>query len=579
MSTNTLNTSYTNGEIIDASSINELTQSLLGEIVGRNATGVPTSGQSIGSLALPWGNAYINNLILNGSAVDASLLTAPKNRIVSGKTRSASNQPQFIKPNGAAASFLLETATTNLVLDIGGSAVTYTTDITKSGLTVGPSTTATCLVNDTSAADQESTRTWGEKGAEKESITVNTMGAEFQAFIGSWQIMLHGSEYFIGYIKSATEITNCYRGWFTDSSGAPINRDVFSNNDTITVISTGWVFAEDDAGTIDVSYTTPVQAFTAPTSPATGDYWLDLANQIWKRYDGASWQIVNRTLIGIVGIDSSNCVCARSFDFYFDTAKKENTIDLEVLSTEIVETKNQNSKANVFGKNFVFGFTKTNWNITTNLAPAADMHNATEQSSTMYYTYLSDEGKPIISDIVPQYRLDLGGIWVHPNNPWLSVGKFFNDSSSDILGVSSNTVFNSIVSLNTGNAHGSIANKIRRYSATLKYEGSDILYTDSASNGASFEITEDGFYAIQVCDELSSSAADIGVSLNSTQITTSISSISISDRVVTGTTANSNYELSVSTTLFLKKGSIIRPHDDGTPDATTTARFVIERIN
>ena len=432
MGTNTL-TDRANGQTILDVFFNDIHSAMNGDFVGRNSSGVATSLQNLGTNAIPWGSAYINSLILDGSAVDTSLLTAPKNRIVSGKVRTTSNQPQFLLPNGAAASFTLEAATTNLVLDIDGVASTVSTDIVKSSLTVGPSTTHTALVDDTDAADQESTKTWGEYGAEKETITVDTMGAEFQNFIGQWQIVQiagTATEYALVYVKSATELTNAYRGFFTNSSSVPVNRVGFTNNDTITVLSTGWVFMENDSATVDVSYKTPIRSFTAPSSPAAGDYWYDLANETWKRYDGASFQIINRILIGVVGIDSSNCVCARSFDT-FAKYEETNNIEVEIQTTEIVQFKNQNSKINVYGNEFEYGFNHESWNMTTDLASSADMYNATEQASTTYYLYLSDAGETIISDISPHFRPDLKG-WYHPHNTWRLAGKAHNDGSSDI---------------------------------------------------------------------------------------------------------------------------------------------------
>lgn len=400
MGTGTL-TDRSTGEVILDTFFNETNSALNGDFVGRNASGIATLGQNLGTNALPWGTIFSTNLVLNGSSVDTSLLTAPKNRIVSGEVRSASNQPQFIDPNGAAASFILRGLTTNLVLDIDGSTVTVNTDITKSSLTVGPSGSATALIDDLLAADQEDTKVYGEYKSVNETITVDTMGAEFQAFIGSWQIVeITGvaTEYALVFVKSTTELTNAYRGFFTDSSSNPVNRTGFTNNDTVTVLSTGWVFVENNATTVDVTYTTPVKSFTSPSGPATGDYWYDLSAETWKRYDGATFQIINRTLVGVVGIDATNCVCARSFDFYQKYSDTNNS-EFQINSTSIVELKDQNTKVNVYGSEIDFGLNHENWNITTDLAASTDMYNATEQASTEYYAYVKDDGDTALSDI------------------------------------------------------------------------------------------------------------------------------------------------------------------------------------
>ena len=571
------------GQTILDTFFNDIHAALGGDFVGRNASGVATAGQNNGTNALPWGTGYFNSIVLNGSAVDTSLLTAPKNRIVSGKTRSASNQPQFIDPNGAAASFILEGATTNLVLDVNGSAVSVTTDITKSSLTVGPSTTATCLVNDTDAADQESTKTWGEHGSEKETITVDAMGAEFQAFIGQWvivQIAGVATEYALVFVKSSTELTNAYRGFFYDSSAAPVNRTGFFNNDTITVLSTGWVFVENDGATVDVTYTNPIRSFTAPSGPATGDYWYDLDNETWKRYDGASFQIINRTLVGVVGIDSANCVCARSFDF-FAKYQETNNINLEINSTEIVQIKDQYSKVNVYGKEFVFGFNHENWNITTDLAASADMYNATEQASTFYYAYVKDTGETVISDISPHYRPDLLGEY-HPHNPWRYVGEFFNNASNNIERVSSAAFINSKIRLHTGNGHGSTNTKIRRFSTTIDYDGVGITYDDSATDGGLFTIEKTGRYSIDYVDQATGGQEDLGLSLNSTELTTDISAITTVDRLdlTQASSAGGVDQNSSHWTGKLSKGDKIRAHTGATNilSGSTRATITITRL-
>lgn len=434
MATNTL-TDRSTGQVILATFFNDLHDALKGDFVGRNSgSGAAESGKNLGTNALPWGTLYATSLNINGSSLDTSSFTAPANRIVSGATRSGSNQPKFLTPNGAAASFTVDGTTTNLVLDINGATATVSTDITKSSLTVGPSTTATAIVNDADAADQTETRIWGEYGAEKETITVASMGAEFQAFIGEYQIIQiagTSTEYALAYIKSTTELTDIYRGWFFNSSGAPVQRAAFSNSDVITVLSTGWVFVENDGTTVDVSYKTPIRSFTSPNSPATGDYWYDMTNDTWKRYDGASWQIINRTLVGAVGIDSSNCVCARSFDF-FKNFKADNTAELEVSTTEIVKMKNKSCKVNVYGTERIFDFNQESWNITTDLASSAEIYNASEQASTDYYLYLADTGDTVITDVEPQWRPDLKG-WYNPHNTWRCVGVCFNSSGSDIV--------------------------------------------------------------------------------------------------------------------------------------------------
>jgi len=424
MSTNTLETAYVNGQVIDASHVNELTQSLLGSVVGRNTSGVATTGQSLGTAALPWGNIYATGLILNGSSVDVSTIVSPANRVVSGKVRSTSNLPQFIAPAGSGngASFTVEGATTNLVYVVNGTSVTMSSDVVKSSLTTAPSSNNTCLVNDTSMSNDKYA------GEDNEGITVDAMGSEITALIGQVAAFKIGtSEIMLAYVKSATRLENVYRGFFMDDSGDPIVRENLSNNDTITLMSLAWVFAEDNGTTVDVTYTTPVYNYSAPSSPSTGDYWYDISNATWKRYNGVSFEVIDRTLIGMAVLDDTDCIAARSIDTYAQFSDL-NSINLQRQSAEIIESEDDNNVVNVYGVEISQRFDKLEWNITTDLASGL-----TEANSTVYYLYITDEGERVIDTEKPHLREDLRGYY-HPFNSWRCVGTCYNGGGGDFDG-------------------------------------------------------------------------------------------------------------------------------------------------
>lgn len=509
--------------------------------------------------------------------------SVPLNRIISGKTRSTSNQPQFLTPNGAAASFTVDGNTTNLVIEIDGKRRVISTDITKSGLTVGPSVTPTCLVNDADAADQESTKTWGEYEQEKEVINVDSMGAEMSSFVGEYKwIKIAGvsTEYALGLIKSSTEITDIYRGYGTDSSGNPVNRTAFTDNDIITVLSTGWVFVDKDQATIDVFYSTPVESNREPTSPSSGDYWKDLSVDKWKKYNGSSWDDAEQSLIGVVGIDSVNCVVARSFDFDFNVSPL-NTVELNIQSISVVELKNKNSKISIFGNILSFGLVKSYWDITNSLATSVDMYNSTEQSSTVYYLYISDTGEFLISDISPYYRSDFGGILIHPHNSWVNVGRFQNDSSSDIVRVSDRINFNSKVHLTGFTGFGGTNTKIARLTVNVNYDGMDIIYTDSVADASLFEVQEKGKYSFSLSSNTNGgSNTHNGLSLNSNQLTTNIDFVTPSDILNRSHEASGGYANGISITKDFNKGDKVRIHTSGHSPANTSAYgIIVSRIS
>jgi len=138
----------------------------------------------------------------------------------------------------------------------------------------------------------------------------------------------------------------------------------------------------------------------------------------------------------------------------------------------------------------------------------------------------------------------------------------------------------SVVRLNTANGFGSTNTSIRRFTNTVTNQGTDITYADSATLGASFTINTSGIYAISHSDSFASGTGAFGVSLNSTQLSTGIQSITISDVLAFSFVPTANNSLSVATTLFLTTGSVIRAHT-GTSNAggAGVTLFTIVRVS
>lgn len=120
----------------------------------------------------------------------------------------------------------------------------------------------------------------------------------------------------------------------------------------------------------------------------------------------------------------------------------------------------------------------------------------------------------------------------------------------------------SMVRVSGANGYGSTNTVIRRFTTVHANVGSDITYADSATLGASFTINTPGMYAISYTDSFTT-ASDIGVSLNSTQLTTSISAINAADRIAEATAASADFRAAVAVTSSLAAGSVIRPHCSG----------------
>ena len=137
----------------------------------------------------------------------------------------------------------------------------------------------------------------------------------------------------------------------------------------------------------------------------------------------------------------------------------------------------------------------------------------------------------------------------------------------------------SSVTLDTPNGHGSTNNKIRRYTNS-SVVGSAMSYADSATLGMTVTIKEDGLYAMDVLDFRAGGGLDTGATLNSTQLTTAISSVTTADILMITTQLSGGVISTVSSApIRLKVGDIVRVHDTGLADSVSAlARFRITQI-
>lgn len=133
--------------------------------------------------------------------------------------------------------------------------------------------------------------------------------------------------------------------------------------------------------------------------------------------------------------------------------------------------------------------------------------------------------------------------------------------SSDI--VISNGVGDHEISTHTGNGYGTTNTKIRRYTTTLTNVGTAISYSDSATLGASFLINETGLYSLYMRDCASDNITVIGISLNSSQLSTAIYSVNVANIICIQSVHTANALVSVSRVVRLISGDIIRPHNVG----------------
>jgi hypothetical protein len=229
-----------------------------------------------------------------------------------------------------------------------------------------------------------------------------------------------------------TAIRECFRGVGFSSADAWDARVPISNGATVTLCKLTYLFATDNSATpaVGITYNRPVVSATAPSSPSIGDYWYDLVNQTWKVYSGSAFVGVIATYIGICIQDSSNCVAARSVDF-FNAYSELNTVDVEYLDSTDVRGNRGGCHVSVYGKAYVFETNQPVWNTTANLDTGVTL-----VATTTYYCYVSNTGQLYLSNVAPSERkFDLLGGY-HPAKPWRSVAEFQTDGSTNVISTS-----------------------------------------------------------------------------------------------------------------------------------------------
>lgn len=429
MGTNTL-TEVISGNPAAPSDINDIVDALKGHHVPRRTdTGAADTAKNydLGTLAYQWRNLFLNNLYINNKLIDFDNIGQDSNNSVqSGATRSNSIMADFIRADGTDLEATILATATPLAITANNISVSVTADITLSGITAAPSSNNTCLVNGSYSG--HSSKIQGERGTH---IGIDNIGTEISDRVGEFAAFKVNDDIFIGLIES-DKISSCRRGFFFDENGDPIDRDTIANNDTITLLSLGWVFLQSDGATTDITYKSPSWTHAEPSSPDTDDYWYDQSNEVWKRYDGASFVTVDRTLIGWVVADTTSCIASRSIDFKRAYDPHIN-LEIERVDNTKVQTKQGNVFLSVYANPVGFDWQRVTWDITTDLESGL-----TEASSTNYYVYITEQGDTIISDKQPyDRRIDLRG-WYHPHESWRYCGTFFNNGSSNISTAGSN---------------------------------------------------------------------------------------------------------------------------------------------
>lgn len=420
------------GDILTKSRVDAFRQALIREVVPRDAsTGAVAPGRNLGTSSYRFAQVHAQNIFINGSAIDETLFSNTRNAVISGRVRTSTSHPAYIRPAGAGngASLSVLAGTTPLSFRVAGVLYTASRDLSESSLTTAPTSNHTATLSESGLQNEAVvSRTWGEDGVDKEYLTVTSMGSEISALVGTYQAFLVGTEAFLAFVESTTRLSKIFRGYFYDEDLNPVNRAAFSNSATITLLKAAWLFLRENGTTSDVTYNNPVWSADEPTSPASGNHWYDLKVGYWKRYNGSAWVTAGSTFIGIALCNSTDCLYARCEPFASSYLNR-NTFELEIESNTVIRSRSHDDRLLFAGKNVTPGTDLRRWDMAS-LAATPDSY-ATEANDTHYFLYLDAYGDEKVSDIEPHYRRDIFA-WVHPHNPWICVGRAYNNSSGNL---------------------------------------------------------------------------------------------------------------------------------------------------
>lgn len=574
MGTNTL-TARSTGQVITPAFFNDFRTALMSDHVPRNSSGVPEDlAGSLGQPALRWDVGYFRALNINGTTIDLGTFTSELWRNVSGKMASTHNGARVLEPHGTNATVTIKAGGANpdYIAVINGQTVVVESDIAITGLTLAPSSNNTALINSAGLADPENSKYIGEVRCKSANTTTNVLfdraipidniGTEISTRAATRQAfsLNNGTttEVFMGVINTAS-LDSCLRGFAYDSSYAEQARIVCTDNDVITLLMVNYVFLDENGSTTYTSVLPPVFTAATPGSPATNQYWFDLNSFVWKRYNGSTWDTVDRHLVGWAICDSSGCKWAHTIPYYFAPSDH---IDLTVerTSNTVVRAKFAESSLAVGGNLFQYnGQPYLQWDIASDL-----VSGFAEAASTLYYLYVTDDGLPKIEPTQPRKRDWRGGHY-HPHKPWRCVGHFYNDASSHI---SAAACFNQreLLEADTPNGRGSTNTAVFRMTTVRTYCPS-LLFVDSATLGSYVVVLHPAVYSVQVgvgtldciigIDNVDKNTGEAQPLMDNHPEILSFGANTESDL---GSGGANNSKMSVATWVgFLEKGTIIYP--------------------
>lgn len=403
--------------------LNQIIDSLEGNIVMRNTSGVVTDGAGdIGQInsGRPDRIHVKTAITVGGQTLNTAPFLLSKNGVQSGAEKT-SGFPNFLSPaGGTTRTFSILGATTPLNMTIDGEAKELDVDLTSDTLALAPSSNNTCTINNAIFDGSDFTKTAGEFGY---WIDIDSVGSEISSLDGTIQCFKHGSgpEVFLAIVDT------------TNNKLIPISRGIggtqreaMSDNDVITLLAGHFIFLDNDLLTIDTSSEFPTWGGTSPTSPAVGKYWMDMDSETWKRYSGSTWETLHRIYLGYAICDSAGCKWVEHIDF--NLAWNSNCFINQVSVKSATEVYiDGDFTVNVAGKELQMNNYGLDLTVSDNLESGVSI-----VANRWYYLYLSKSGNFYFSDKCPRKYDGKLGLY-HPNEYWRAISVFMIDGSGELF--------------------------------------------------------------------------------------------------------------------------------------------------
>lgn len=439
------------GEVNIASKLNNWFNARVGHLLPFGLDGATNDGQQdVGSSQRRWRDGYFSNSLQVGNSViteDSISGNATNSYAINSVAvlSEDSNLPHVIRTNGTDEISLFASADEPLSLVIKGEVVTRESSFLVDSneiVSIG-ATGAVAQVKRFYYEGQQESR-W--IGQEDSLIRLHNEGSLWSSLNHGDAIAFSiGDELSIGrYFKMKhpnfddnnlyiTGITNAKRGYFIKADSITPATVGLNEDDNITRLNLGWLLFDQSQGVAVVTYSEPTRSSTAPTNPASRDYWFDIPNDTWRRYSGTSWIEENKILLGEIAVDASgNCIGTRTYDL------SKNYLRDETIKNAIVELsdtkytlKCKPHNIYVYGTAYLFSDASHDVNL------VFDGNNSKQltgglQADTLYYAYIKNTGALCIETAPPHERSDLKGYY-HPYATWRCVGAFYTDANAEIL--------------------------------------------------------------------------------------------------------------------------------------------------